>query len=132
MSIARLARSYNCSLVIATQQMRDVMALENGKYGEAVLNSCATKIILHMQSKDLESMQRMIQLSPSEKEAVSCFAPGEALMLNAISRLQIAFRPSEKEKDLTFTDSKTLQRLEEMKHVQKGEPVSAKGRKQRK
>ena len=131
MSIARLARSYNCSLVIATQQMRDVMALENGKYGEAVLNSCATKIILHMQSKDLESMQRMIQLSPSEKETVSCFAPGEALMLNAISRLQIAFRPSEKEKDLTFTDSKTLQRLEERKHAQKAEPVSE-GRKQRK
>lgn len=118
MAIARLARSYNCSLVIATQQMRDVMALENGKYGEAVLNSCATKIILHMQSKDLESMQKMIQLSSAEKEAVIQFSPGEALMLNAISRLQIVFKPSAREKDLTFTDSKTLRRVRERRRKQ--------------
>lgn len=111
MEIARLARSYNCSLIIATQQMKDVMALENGKYGEAVLNSCATKIIFHLQTKDLKEISNLIQLTEGEKAAIVNFRAGQALLLNSVARMRIQFRPSEKERDLTFTDAQTLARL---------------------
>ena len=121
MEIARLARSYNCSLVIATQRMADVMALENGKYGEAVLNSCATKIILHSQTKDLNNMQKIIQLTDTEKDVIANFKPGQALLLNSLARMRIAFRPSQKEQELTFTDSATLKRLSEKKRREEAE-----------
>lgn len=111
MEIARLARSYNCSLIIATQQMKDVMALENGKYGEAVLNSCATKIIFHLQTKDLKEISNLIQLTEGEKAAIVNFRAGQALLLNSVARMRIQFSPSEKERDLTFTDAQTLARL---------------------
>ena len=111
MEIARLARSYNCSLIIATQRMADVMALENGKYGEAVLNSCATKIILKCQSKEIDNMQKVLQLTETEKETIANFEAGQGLLINSIARMRIVFRASEKEKLLTYTDKKTMAKL---------------------
>lgn len=114
MEIARLARAYGCSLIIATQQMNDVMAIEDGKFGNAVLNSCATKIVMKLQEKDVLAIKEMIDLTDDECLAIQEFNPGQALMITGNNRMRVQFTPSPTEQLLTFTDKKTLQKYSEI------------------
>lgn len=114
MEIARLARAYSCSMIIATQQMNDVMAIEDGKFGNAVLNSCATKIIMKLQEKDVLTIKDMVDLTEDECSAIQEFSAGQALMITGTNRMRIQFTPSETERLLTFTDKKTLQTFSEI------------------
>lgn len=116
LQISKTARSYSCSMVIATQNIKDVFAVENGKYGEAVLNNCATKILLRMQDKDIENVAQIIDLSESEEQMIARFEPksGSALLIAGQDRVQMRIMPSETEKLLVFTDSDTLN-----KYIQK-------------
>lgn len=111
MQIARLARAEGCSMVIATQQMSDVYALENGKYGKAILNSCDTKIIMGLKKDELTSMSEMIDLTKEECTQIENFNKGEALLISGPVRMNIKFTPSQTEKMLTFTDSETINKF---------------------
>lgn len=121
MQIARLARAESCSLTIATQQMSDILAIENGKYGNAILNSCSTKIIMQLEDKDIESIKDMVDLSDSECNSIKQFKKGEALMINGSNRLNIRFKPSETEKMLTFTDKQTIDKFAEISKKERDE-----------
>lgn len=115
LEISKVARAYSCSMVLATQQMSDILAVENGKYGNAVLGNCATKILMSMKEKDVYSVRDMIGLSQSECESILRFKPGEGLLVAGESRMQLHFNPSDTEKLLTFTDNETLLRYAKMK-----------------
>jgi conjugal transfer ATP-binding protein TraC len=111
MEIARLARAESCSMVIATQQMSDILAVENGKYGNAILNSCSTKIIMGLENKDIQSIREMVELSKEEAQSIKEFDKGEALMLTGENRMRIKFSPSKTEQALTFTDQETINKV---------------------
>ena len=111
MEIARLARAESCSMVIATQQMSDILAVENGKYGNAILNSCSTKIIMGLENKDIQSIREMVELSKEETQSIKEFEKGEALMLTGENRMRIKFSPSKTEQALTFTDQETINKV---------------------
>ena len=66
LQISKIARALGCSMVIATQQMSDILAIEDGKYGNAVLNNCATKILMSMKEKDVLSVKDMVGLTNAE------------------------------------------------------------------
>ena len=113
LEIAKLARSYGCSMIIATQQITDIFGVENGKYGEGVMNSCATKILLSMEEKEIESVQKLVNLTPEEcSELAQNNQRGKGLFISTQNRMHIAFKPSNTEKLLTFTDQKTLEEVE--------------------
>lgn len=113
--IAKLARSYHCSMVISTQNLSDIMAVEDGKYGKAVLNNCATKILLSMKEQDIQSVQDLIGLNDREAEPLSKFKAGQALMVNSDATIALRFMPSETEKLLIFTDKATRDKYIKMK-----------------
>ena len=95
-------------MVIATQQMSDILAIEDGKYGNAVLNNCATKILMSMKEKDVLSVKDMVGLTNAECSKILRFKAGQGLFISGDNRLTLKFNPSYTEKLLTFTDDKTL------------------------
>jgi len=115
LEISKLARSYNATCIFATQNPSDIMAVENGKYGNAVLGNCATKLLLKMEDKDIYSLAEMIELTDSEIRSISRFKAGQGLMVAGESRIRIQFTPSETEKLLTFTDEATLIKYAQLK-----------------
>ena len=110
MASSKLLRAYSAALVLGTQSLSDVLAYEGGKYGLAVLNSCATKILMTMKEKDAQIVQDMIDLSESEVSNVTKFKAGQGLLLAGEVRMYLRMMPSETEKLLTFTDKETLER----------------------
>lgn len=108
LQISKIARALGCSMVIATQQMSDILAIEDGKYGNAVLNNCATKILMSMKEKDVLSVKDMVGLTNAECSKILRFKAGQGLFISGDNRLTLKFNPSYTEKLLTFTDDKTL------------------------
>lgn len=121
LEISKLARAYNATCIFATQNPSDIMAVENGKYGNAVLGNCATKLLLKMEDKDIYSLAEMIELTENEISAISRFKSGQGLMVAGESRVRIQFTPSETEKLLTFTDEATLIKYAQLKKLEQEE-----------
>ena len=110
MASIRLLRAFSTSTCIATQNLTDVLAYEDGKFGLAVLNNCATKLFMTMKEKDARIVQDMIDLSDSEVSNVTKFKAGQGLLLAGDTRVYLTMTPSETEKLLTFTDKETLEK----------------------
>ena len=55
MEIARVIRAYRGAIVFATQQMSDILAIDNGQFGTKVLNNCHIKILMKMEETAQES-----------------------------------------------------------------------------
>lgn len=126
LEISKLARAYGATCIFATQNPSDIMAVENGKYGNAVLGNCATKLLLKMEDKDIYSLAEMIELTENEISAISRFKSGQGLMVAGESRIKIQFTPSEAEKLLTFTDEATLLRYAQLKRMKQQEELKRK------
>ena len=121
MAMSKLLRAYSCSMIIATQQLTDVLAFEDGKYGTAVLNNCATKILMAMKKNDAENVQDIVDLTNQETDSVQKFKAGQGLLLAGETRMYLMMTPSETEKLLTFTDKDTLERYVSIRKKQQEE-----------
>lgn len=117
LEIAKIARSYGCSMVLSTQQMSDILAVENGKYGDKVLNNCASKILMSMKEKDIYLVKEMVDLTDAECNKISKFKAGQGLFIAGDNRISLKFNPSEAERPLVFTDNETLLKYAEMKKL---------------
>ena len=115
MASSKLLRAFSTCMCIGTQQMGDVLAYEGGKYGLAVLNNCATKILMNMKAQDAEIVQDMLDLSDNEQIQVTKLRSGEGLLLAGDNRMFIRMTLTETEKLLTFTDTETLNRFINLK-----------------
>lgn len=111
MKIAKTIRAYGGSLIIATQQLKDILAVDNGKYGEAVLANCQTKILLGMNEEDADNVQSMLNLTELERDQITRFKQGSALLLAGDSKVQIKFVASAMEHALITTNSEDLLRI---------------------
>ena len=111
LQIAKTIRAYSGAMIISTQQMNDIMAVENGKYGYAVLNNCKTKIILQSEKKDVESVQNLVGITNKEVSLISSFERGDALFVFNGNNIKIHFQASPIEKALISTDRKDLLKL---------------------
>ena len=124
LQISKIARALGCSMVIATQQMSDILAIEDGKYGNAVLNNCATKILMSMKEKDVLSVKDMVGLTNAECSKILRFKAGQGLFISGDNRLSLKFNPSYTEKLLTFTDDATLEEYARVKEQEEMERKS--------
>lgn len=80
--IARLGRKYHIALSIATQFIDDFLG---DKSSEAIINLCATKIILKQESAVADKTAGFFHLSARCKKFIRTFAPGQAILLSEAS-----------------------------------------------
>ena len=109
LKIAKTIRAYGGSLILATQQMTDIFAIEQGKYGEGVLNNCKIKIIMKLEEQDAENVQKIMRLTSGETSRITRFKQGEALLVANSNSVSIKFESNRTEYNLITTDRKSLE-----------------------
>lgn len=108
LEIAKLIRAYGGGMVIATQEMKDVLAVEDGKYGEGVLSACRSKIILHLDKKEATTVKNLIGINDTEVQNIIDADKGQALFIANGNNVRIKFVASKLEHSLITTDRKEL------------------------
>ena len=98
MEISKLCREYHGAFIPCTQQLKDIMAVENGKYGEALLGNCATRILLRTEENDSVNVQKILNLTETEREKIVGFrGKGNALFMTGSTKVTIKIKASETE-----------------------------------
>lgn len=110
-------RSLGGSCIIATQDVTDFLALEDGKYGKAILKNSALKLVLRLEELDVEALSSVVRLSEEEARRLPNLKRGNALLFTGDTHVAISVKLSEYEKRLITTD-----RSERLKYL--GEGVS--------
>lgn len=108
MEISKVIRAYNGAMILATQQIKDIMLVEDGKYGSAVLNNCAIKILMKMAENDAQKVQELLMLTDDEADKISRSEKGKAMFVYGTDKMQIQFIATPTEDRLITTDSKQL------------------------
>ena len=113
MEIAKIARSFGCSMVISTQDMQDIMHIADGKYGKAVLNNCESKIILQLKKNEALAVRELVDLTNKEFENIVNYKPGNGLLIAGQNRMSLQFNPTKTEQLVIFSDRESKKRYRE-------------------
>ena len=120
----KLIRGYGGSAICATQDLSDLYALENGKYGKGILNACKTKIILNLEEDEANLVKSTLNLSDMEIMSITHFQRGHGLVSTNNNNLVVEFKASDYEKELITTDRLELQEILKAKALKESEKIS--------
>ena len=85
------------ALWVITQNVVDFLAPEVARFGEAVLDNAAYKLLMRQGERDLEALDRLLQLSEAEHALLASARRGEGLLVagNQHIRLRVEAAPWE-------------------------------------
>ena len=86
--------------------MADMTALDGGKYGKGILDSCRVKIIMQMEKQEARLVQEKLALTEDETRMIIRFRRGEGLLCIGHNHVPIAIHILPKEYE-TITTSPT-------------------------
>lgn len=113
MDVYKLIRSSGGSAISATQDLSDFFALEDGKFGRAIINNSATKIVLGLGPEEADRIAETMKLTPAEHRSIIAAQTGEALIVSAGSRVMVNVIASEAEKEMITTNRQDLEAIAE-------------------
>jgi type IV secretory pathway VirB4 component len=108
LEIFKIIRGYGGAAIGATQDLNDFFALDNGKYGKAIINNSRLKVVLPMEEEETMRVKDVIGLSDEEAMQIMRNGQGEGLLCAGRNRVSVAFYASEKEKYLITTRREEL------------------------
>ena len=112
LKIAKLIRAYGGGMVIATQEMDDILGAADGKFGKGVLSACKSKVILHLDEGPARTVQELIGINDAEVDKiVQSTEKGEALFIANGNNVRIKFVANELEHKLITTDRNDLLKM---------------------
>jgi len=116
LEIFKVIRGYGGAAVSATQDLVDYFALDDGKYGKAILNNCRTKIVLQLEDAEALTVRNYLGLSEEETMQITRSGVGQGLLCAGRNRVGVEIRASRTEYDLISTRREDLlKRTEAMK-----------------
>ena len=95
--MVKLIRSQGGIAGVTSQGMADMMALDGGKYGKAILDSCRIKFIMQMEEQEARLAQNVLNLTEEEVRMITRFHRGEGLLCIGHNHVPIAVHVSLKE-----------------------------------
>ncbi len=113
MDIYKLIRSSGGSAISATQDLSDFFALDDGKYGRAIINNSATRIVLGLSAEEAERIAETMKLTPAELRSIVAAQTGEALISAAGSKVMVDIIASDAEKEMITTNRQDLEAIAE-------------------
>ena len=119
LELFKTIRGYGGAVVADTQDLSDFFALDDGKYGEGILNACKTKIILNMEDKEAQMVKSVLNLSETEILNITHFGRGSGLISTNNNNVTVEFKASPLEKELITTDRYELQQIVKRKQQQR-------------
>ena len=120
LEIFKVIRGYGGSAIAATQDISDFFALDDGKYGKAIINNSRIKFVLQLEEDEAFTVQKHLSLSDEEAMQVIRNNRGEALLCANRNKLVIDIKASPYVSDLITTkrsdlEKKRRRKLEERK-----------------
>ena len=119
--IFKIIRGYGGSAIFATQDISDLFAFQDGKYGKAIISNSKIKIVLGLEQQEAKAVQEVLQLTKNELRSIINFNRGEALVCANSNKLPVFVRASELEHELITTDREELQRIIQQRQQQREE-----------
>ncbi|MCM1233116.1 MAG: hypothetical protein NC489_23595 [Ruminococcus flavefaciens] len=108
MQMVKLIRSQGGIAGVTSQGMADMMALDGGKYGKGILDSCRMKIIMQMEEQEARLVQEKLNLTEEETRMITRFRRGEGLLCIGHNHVPIAVHVSPKEYEAITTSPTDL------------------------
>ena len=123
LEIFKIIRGLGGAALGSTQDLSDCFALQDGKYGKAILNACRTKIVLQLEEDEAKTVQKYLALSDEETMQVIRNQRGQGLLCIGENRIGVTFHSSRKEYDLITTSRADLQAQAEQRKVRNGDKI---------
>ena len=119
LEIFKVIRGYGGSAIAATQDISDFFALDDGKYGKAVINNSRIKFVLQLEEDEAFTVQKYLSLSDEETMQIIRNNRGEALLCANRNKLVIDIKASPYVYDLITTKRKDLENKRRRKQEEK-------------
>ena len=103
MRMVKLIRSQGGVAGVTSQGMADMMALDGGKYGKGILDSCRIKFIMQMEEQEARLVQNILNLTEEEVRLITRFRRGEGLLCIGHNHVPISVFVSPKEYEAITT-----------------------------
>lgn len=114
-NIFKTIRGYGGSAIFATQEMNDLFALENGKYGNAIISCAETKLVLKLDKKETKLVQKLLDLSDHEVQQIQHYPQGQLLVCSNQDHVPVQVIASEYEHNLITTKASDLKKMNDEK-----------------
>ncbi len=108
MQMVKLIRSQGGIAGVTSQGMADMMALDGGKYGKGILDSCRVKFIMQMEEQEARLVQEKLNLTEEETRMITRFRRGEGLLCIGHNHVPVAIHVSPKEYEAITTSPTDL------------------------
>lgn len=110
LEIFKVIRGYGGAAIADTQDISDFFALDDGKYGKAIINSSRIKFVLQLEEDEAFTVQKHLSLSDEETMQVIRNNRGEALLCANRNKLVIDIKASPYVYDLITTKRSDLEK----------------------
>lgn len=121
--IFKIIRGYGGAAILATQDVSDLFAYQDGKFGKAILSNSKTKIILQLEQVEAEALQNSMELSKAEIRDIINFERGQAMICSNNNKVPVRIRASTVEHELITTDPTQLRAIVEKRKREVAQPV---------
>ena len=120
LKIFKLIRGYGGAAIAATQDLDDFFALDDGKFGKAIINNSKNKIILNLEPDEAEYVKDILKLTRNEIKSITKFDRGEALIISNNNKVPVNIKASKMETEIITTDRAELEAILREKQRKKG------------
>ena len=110
--LVKTIRGYGGIFVSCTQNTIDYFALNNGKFGDAVLNNSRLKLLLQMEEPEALKLKEKVGLSDEEVMQILRCGRGQGLLCAGKNRIAVEIRSSQTQYDLITTNRADLEKRE--------------------
>lgn len=108
--LVKTIRGYGGIFVSCTQNTIDYFALNNGKFGDAVLNNSRLKLLLQMEEPEALKLKEKVGLSDEEVMQILRCGRGQGLLCAGKNRIAVEIRSSQTQYDLITTNRADLEK----------------------
>lgn len=119
LELFKTVRGYGAAAIGASQDLEDFFALENGKFGKALLNNARIKFALMTEPEEAALIQQHFHLTDEEMQMHADFTRGQALLCAGRNRLGVDIIASERELELITTDPRDIERIKERQELER-------------
>lgn len=116
--IFKTIRGYAGSAIFATQDISDLFAFQDGKYGKAIISNSKIKMVLGLEQQEAKAVRDVLQLTKNETRSIVNFNRGEALLCANNNKMAVLVRASTLEEELITTDPNQLRVLIERRKAE--------------
>lgn len=102
--IFKTIRKFGGAATAITQDIGDFFSLNDGKYGQSIINNSSIKCLFQMEENDINKLQSIMNLSEEEKYRLINMERGKCILHAGRNKLMVDIKASPKEHEVINTD----------------------------